>query len=52
MKTFGMLLLVLGGASVAFAGGTIAPEIDGSTAVSAIALATGTVMILRSRLKK
>ena len=52
MKTFGMLLLVAGGASFAFAGTPLVPEIDGSTAVSAVALAGGIVMILRGRLKK
>lgn len=52
MKNFGMLLLVWGSASFAFAGTPLVPEIDGSTAGSAIALVTGAVMILRSRLKK
>ncbi len=52
MKTLGMLFLLAGAASMAFAAETVAPEIDGSTATSALALLAGSVLILRSRLRK
>ena len=52
MKTFGRLLLLAGAASMAFAAETVVPEIDGSTATSALALVAGSFMFLRSRFRK
>jgi hypothetical protein len=52
MKILGQLILFAGAASVAFGGGQSVPEIDPGSAVSAIALATGSILILRSRLRK
>ena len=51
MKQFGWLVLVLGVVSNAFAG-TTAPEIDGNSAVAAIALVSGGLMVIRSRRRK
>jgi len=51
-KFIGLSLLFLGAAGFAFAGGTIAPEIDGASAASAIVLLSGGVLILRARRKK
>lgn len=54
MKTLVQILLLAATASFAFAGGTSVrvPEIDGATAVSAIALAVGSFTILRSRRRR
>ncbi len=52
MKALGLFLLLCGVAGSALAGPTLAPEIDGGTAVSAIALLSGGVLILRSKLRK
>jgi hypothetical protein len=52
MKVLGMILVLVGAASSAFAG-VIAevPEIGGASAVSAIAVVSGSLLILRSRRK-
>ncbi len=52
MKTLAQILLLAGSASFAFGGDLAVPEVDGATAVSAVALAAGSLMILRSRLRK
>ena len=52
MRLTGSFLLLLSFAGVALAGTPNAPEIDGGTAVSAVALLAGSVMILRGRLRK
>jgi hypothetical protein len=52
MKVFGLSLLLAGAANFAFAGGIVAPEIDGASAVSAVALLSGGLLILRARRKK
>jgi len=49
---FGFSLLLVGASSFAFAGGVIAPEIDGASAVSAVALLSGGLLVLRARRKK
>lgn len=52
MKTLPKILLLGGSASFTFGGVIGVPEVDGATAASAIALAAGSLMILRSRLRK
>jgi len=51
-KFIGFSLLLVGASSFAFAGGVIAPEIDGASAVSAVALLSGALLVLRARRKK
>lgn len=51
-KFIGFSLLVAGTANVALAGGIVAPEIDGASAISAAALLSGGLLILRARRKK
>ena len=51
-KLVGLSLLVAGAANFAFAGLVIAPEIDGSSAASAIVLLSGGLLVLRARRKK
>jgi hypothetical protein len=50
MKILGILLLVVG--TVATASATAVPEIDANSAVSAIALLSGSLLMLKSRRKK
>jgi hypothetical protein len=50
MKIVGIMLLVLG--TVATASASVVPEIDANSAVSALALLSGTLLILKSRRKK
>jgi hypothetical protein len=52
MKILGLSLLLVGAASFAFAGPTIAPEIDGASTASAIVLLSGGLLVLRARRKK
>ena len=51
-RLIGFSLLFVGAVSFAFAGVTIAPEIDGASAVSAIVLLSGGLLVLRTRRKK
>ena len=51
-KIVALSLLTVGAASFAFAGGVVAPEIDGASATSAIVLLSGGLLILRARRKK
>jgi hypothetical protein len=51
-RILGTAVLLAGMAGFAFAGTVTAPEIDGSSAVAAVALLGGAVMVLRSRRKK
>lgn len=51
MKTLGMLLLLVGVASLAFGEVVNTPEIDAGTATSAVALISGAVLVLRARRK-
>ena len=50
MKILGMMLLVLGTIAVASAQSQ-APEIDATSAVSALALISGSLLILKTRKK-
>ena len=52
MKVFGLSLLLAGAASTAFATAIYAPEIDGGSAVSAVMLLSGGLLVFRSRRKK
>ncbi len=52
MRLSGKILLFLGCAGSLFASIPTVPEIDGSTAASALALVAGSIMILRGRLRK
>lgn len=53
-KLIGFSFLLMSSASLALAGagGVSAPEIDGATAVSAVVLLSGGLLILRARRKK
>ena len=51
MKSIGALILLLGMASFAF-GQVQVPEIDASSAVTAVALLSGGLLVLRGRRKK
>ena len=51
-RFLGLSLLLVGAASLAFAGTAVAPEIDGASAASAIVLLSGGLLILRTRRKK
>lgn len=51
-KTIGMVLLLIGLSGLALAGGTNVPEIDSGSAVAAIALFSGALLVLRARRKK
>ena len=51
-RMIGLSLLLAGSASFAFAAVTTAPEIDGAAAVSALALLSGGLLVLRARRKK
>ena len=51
-KLLGLTLLLAGTASLALAGPVAAPEIEGASATSAIALLSGSLLVLRARRKK
>ncbi len=51
MKLIGMALLTVGAAAVAFASTSPVPEIDPNSAVSALALVSGALLVLRGRRK-
>ena len=51
-KIVGLSLLLMGAASSAFALDVVAPEIDGASAVSAVVLLSGGLLVLRARRKK
>jgi hypothetical protein len=51
-KFIGFSLLLVGAAGFAFAGITVAPEIDGASAASAIVLLSGGLLVLRARRRK
>ena len=50
-KIIGFTLLLAGSASFAFAGVITSPEIDGASAVSAVVLLSGGLLVLRARRK-
>ena len=51
-KLLGLSLLLVGAAGFALAAPTAAPEIDGASATTAIALLSGSLLVLRARRKK
>jgi hypothetical protein len=51
-KLLGLSLLLMGVASSAFALDVVAPEIDSASAVSAVVLLSGGLLVLRARRKK
>jgi len=51
-KLLGLSLLLMGAASSAFALNVVAPEINGGSAVSAVVLLSGGLLVLRARRKK
>jgi LPXTG-motif cell wall-anchored protein len=51
MKSFGMLLLLVGFASLAMAAAPAAPEISPATGVAGLALVSGAVLVIRGRRK-
>jgi hypothetical protein len=52
MKIAGMLVLLLGVSSFAFAGGIAAPEISAASGVAAITLVSGALLVMRGRRQK
>jgi hypothetical protein len=52
MKNLLASLLLLGLTTSAFAGATLVPEVDASTATGAITLISGAALVLRSRRKR
>jgi hypothetical protein len=52
VKNIYAALALMAVATTAFAGAALAPEIDGSTAASAITLISGAALVLRSRRKR
>jgi LPXTG-motif cell wall-anchored protein len=52
MKIVGMIVALLGVTSSAFALSVPVPEIDGNSAVAAIALLSGGLLVVRARRKK
>ena len=50
-KLLGLSLLLMGAASSALALNVAAPEIDGASAVSAVVLLSGGLLVLRARRK-
>ncbi len=52
MKSLGALIVLLGTANFAFGWVAAVPEIDASSAVTAVALLSGGLLILRARRKK
>ena len=51
-RLLGISMLVIGASAVAFASTVQAPELDGGSAMSALALLAGSVVILRARFKR
>ena len=52
MKSVGMLLLLVGFASVAMGGVSATPEMSPATGVAALALVSGAVLVIRGRRKR
>ena len=52
MRTIFASVLLLGIATSVFGGSVNSPEIDGTTAASALTLISGAVLVLRSRRKR
>jgi hypothetical protein len=51
-RLLGISMLVIGASAVAFASSVQAPELDGGTAMSGLALLAGSVVILRARFRR
>ena len=51
-RFLGISLLVIGVSAVAHASNVRAPELDGGSAVSALALLAGSLAVLRARFKR
>ena len=53
-KLLSLSLILAGAASFAFAGvaGVVAPEVDGTSAITAVVLLSGGLLVLRARRKK
>lgn len=49
MKTIGLIMLLVGAASSAMAGGVAVPEVDSASVVGALALLSGTLLVIRGR---
>jgi hypothetical protein len=53
MKSIGMVLLLVGASSFAFASGPLAaPEINAASGTAALTLLSGAVLVIRGRRKK
>jgi hypothetical protein len=53
MKVIGLMMLLVGAAGSALAGGPVAtPEIDSASAIGAMALLSGCLLVIRARRKK
>ena len=52
MKSVGMVLLLVGMSTFALAGGPIAPEISPASGISALALVSGALLVIRGKRKK
>jgi len=52
MKIIGIALLLVGVASLAFAGTPVAPEISPASGVAALTLVSGAILVIRGRRKK
>ena len=50
-KLLGLAAVLMGTASALIAAGSAVPEIDGSTAISAVALVAGALLVIRARRK-
>ena len=51
MKSMGLVLLLTGIASSAFAAVTVAPEISPASGVAALTLVSGAILVIRGRRK-
>ena len=47
-----LVALILAIPAAAFAGSVVAPEVDGNTAVAALALLSGAALVLRARRRR
>jgi hypothetical protein len=52
MRILGMVLLLAGASSFAFAGANPVPEISAASGVAAVALLSGALLVIRGRRKK
>jgi len=52
MKSVGMVLLLVGLSTLAFAGSQTVPEISPASGVAALAMVSGAVLVIRGRRKR